>query len=524
MNEDRAIVIEIDGRLQQQNAAVLAIMAELQSAQQVATHKQELLAAQEQTMADLERQDSQFRDELTKLEASRSSLEVELRNAEAELVSIREEAAGLEERREEVFRQNQNRSVDLAKSESRATALRESFTHARAQQELLQNKLSRRYEEQSAIQNDIESAKNLLEHSQSRIEGLIDRRAELDEKVAEKREAQAGIHEELRVIDSRLKECREHQAKVQKSLSDKNVQIERATMAITSVNGQAQEKYQLDIATYTFTYDPEFEADKAARSVGTLRGRIESLGPINMMALREFEDLTTRETFIRAQQDEINASIALLNEAINEIEVSSKDKFLAVFTVINREFGQLFPILFPNGEGHLELTNPEDPLNGGVEIMVRLPGKKPQNMNLFSGGEKALTAISLIFALLKTKPTPFCFLDEVDAPLDEANVGRYNRVLDALSDQFQFIIITHNRRTMEVLDTLYGVTMQEPGVSSIVGVDMKKDLPNHLRKAFKDEPKKTTSAAAIDDGFDPEGPVPVLPVGDGRTLEGASSR
>ncbi len=524
MNEDRTVVIEIDGRLQQQNATVLAIMSELQSAQQVAAHKQELLAAQEQTMADLERQDSQFRDELTKLEASRSSLETELRNAETELLSIREEAAGLEERREEVFRQNQNRSVDLAKSESRATALRESFTHARAQQELLQNKLSRRYEEQGAIQNDIESAKNLLEHSQSRIEGLIDRRAELDEKVAEKREAQAGIHEELRVIDSRLKECREHQAKVQKSLSDKNVQIERANMAITSVNAQAQEKYQLDISTYTFTYDPEFEADKAARSVGSLRGRIESLGPINMMALREFEDLTTRETFIRTQQDEINASIALLNEAIGEIEVSSKDKFLAIFTVINREFGQLFPILFPNGEGHLELTNPEDPLNGGVEIMVRLPGKKPQSMNLFSGGEKALTAISLIFALLKTKPTPFCFLDEVDAPLDEANVGRYNRVLDALSDQFQFIIITHNRRTMEVLDTLYGVTMQEPGVSSIVGVDMKKDLPNHLRKAFKEEPKKAVPAAALDDSFDPDGPVAVLPAGDGRTLEGASSR
>ncbi len=527
MNEDRAIVIEIDGRLQQQNATVLAIMSELQSAQQVATHKQELLAALEQTMADLERQDTQFRDELTKLEASRKSLEVELRNADADLVGLRDEAAGLEERREEVLRQNQNRAVDLAKSESRATALRESFIHARAQQELLQNKLSRRYEEQGAIQIDIESAKNLHENSLSRIEGLIDRRAELDGKVSEKREAQAGIHEELRVIDSRLKECREHQAKVQKSLSDKNVQIERATMAITSVTAQAQEKYQLEISTHAFTYDPEFEADKAARNVGSLRGRIESLGPINMMALREFEDLTTRETFIRTQQDEINASIALLNEAIGEIEISSRDKFLAVFTVINREFGQLFPILFPNGEGHLELTNPEDPLNGGVEIMVRLPGKKPQSMNLFSGGEKALTAISLIFALLKTKPTPFCFLDEVDAPLDEANVGRYNRVLDALSDQFQFIIITHNRRTMEVLDTLYGVTMQEPGVSSIVGVDMKKDLPTHLRKAFKDEPKKSPATQPeLDEAFDPEGPVPVsvISVTDGRAIEGASSR
>jgi chromosome segregation protein len=118
-------------------------------------------------------------------------------------------------------------------------------------------------------------------------------------------------------------------------------------------------------------------------------------------------------------------------------------------------------------------------------------------MSLFSGGEKALTAISLIFALLKTKPTPFCFLDEVDAPLDEANVGRYNRVLEALSDQFQFIVITHNRRTMEVLDTLYGITMQEPGVSKVVGVDMQKDLPAHLKKSFKEEKSPTDS---VDNG------------------------
>jgi len=147
----------------------------------------------------------------------------------------------------------------------------------------------------------------------------------------------------------------------------------------------------------------------------------------------------------------------------------------------------LFPILFPTGEGRLQLTHPDNPMLGGIEIICRLPGKSPKSMTLFSGGEKALTAMALIFALLKTKPTPYCFLDEVDAPLDEANVGRYNRVLEALADQFQFIVITHNRRTMEVLDVLYGITMQEPGVSKVVGVDMQKDLPQHLRKAFKED-------------------------------------
>jgi chromosome segregation protein len=235
-----------------------------------------------------------------------------------------------------------------------------------------------------------------------------------------------------------------------------------------------------------FVKDEDFNLDKAGRQCSTLRNKIENIGPVNLMAMKEYEDLTERRAFIVSQRDEINASIEVLNTAISEIELTSKDKFGVVFEVINKNFGELFAILFPGGEASLELTNKEDPLAGGVELMVRLPGKTRKSMSLCSGGEKALTAISLIFALLKTKPTPFCFLDEVDAPLDEANVGRYNRVLEALSAQFQFVVITHNRRTMEVLDSLYGVTMQEGGVSTVVGVDMKKDLPSHLKKAFKE--------------------------------------
>jgi chromosome segregation protein len=229
-----------------------------------------------------------------------------------------------------------------------------------------------------------------------------------------------------------------------------------------------------------------------------------------MMALKEFDEKTARRDFIIKQRDEVVSSMDLLAAAIGEIEETSLRKFMEVFERINFEFGQLFPILFPTGEGKLELTNPENPLIGGVEILCRLPGKSQKPMSLFSGGEKALTAMALIFGMLRTKPTPYCFLDEVDAPLDEANVGRYNRVLEALSSQFQFIVITHNRRTMEVLDTLYGITMQEPGVSKVVGVDMQKDLPPHLRKAFKDETGKLTQ--------------PTPPRAQARAVEGASAQ
>lgn len=486
INQDRQIVAEIDGRLQAQNKDVLGVMHELQAAQQQADHKQDLIGAAQKALAEQVSLELSLTKEIADLTVSRKAFEVELASLVVDMEGLKQEAAGLDERREESVRVHNARRMDLAKSEARAQAIKDSYVHTRAQLELLQNKLSRRYEEQSGLAGEIERAKTDLATAQGAIEGLIYKREDQERLMYEKREANAGVHEELRVTESRLRELREQQQKIQKSAADRNLSLERIKMAIAGVEAQALEKYQVDIKLYEFAFDEDFNLDKAGRQVSALRGKIEALGPVNMMAMKEFSDLSERENFIRGQHDEIIASATLLAEAIQEIEGTSKEKFLRIFATINENFGKLFPILFPGGEGHLELTNPDDPLQGGVEIMVRLPGKKMQRMNLFSGGEKALTAISLIFALLKTKPTPFCFLDEVDAPLDEANVGRYNRVLEALSEHFQFIIITHNRRTMEVLDTLYGITMQEPGVSSVVGVDMKQDLPPHLRKAFKE--------------------------------------
>lgn len=495
IQESRQIVGDIDTKLQSQNKEVLAVMAELQSARQSADNKNELAEQARKQIAELETQEAQLTQELAALYESRQSLEREREQIEAETVQLREEYASIDERREEIMRQNQQRQLDLVKSETKAQQLRETRRHSHAQLELVQNKLSRRYEEQAKLRLEIDEARLAHERALGDIEGLILQRDELQERINEKRDANAGVHEELRVVDGRLRECREIQQKVQKALADKNLEAERIRLGIESFIAQAQEKYHVDLSDAPFVRDEDFNLDKAGKTVNTLRNKIEAIGPVNLMAMHEFNELGERKTFITTQRDEIHSSIEILNTAIGEIESTSKDKFSVVFEVINKNFGELFAILFPGGEASLELTNPEDPLAGGVELMVRLPGKTRKSMSLCSGGEKALTAISLIFALLKTKPTPFCFLDEVDAPLDEANVGRYNRVLEALSEQFQFVVITHNRRTMEVLDTLYGVTMQEGGVSTVVGVDMKKDLPAHLKKAFKEVEPHVVGAA-----------------------------
>ena len=486
INENRQIVGDIDTKLQGQNKEVLGVMAELQSARQTAENKNDLAKQGRAHVDSLTAQEKQHLEELEGLFESRQSLEKEREIALEESRQLREEYATIDERREEIMRQNQQRQLDLARAETRAQQFRENRKHSHAQLELAQNKLTRRYEEQSRLGIEIEESRSAHKRAEADIEILLVQRDDLQGRINDKRDANATVHEELKAVDSRLRVCREAQARLQKVLNEKNIDAERVRLGIESFTAQALEKYQLELQALPFIRDEDFNLDKAGRQCSQLRNKIENIGPVNTLAMKEYEELTARHAFIISQRDEIHASIAVLNTAIAEIELTSKDKFSVIFEVINKNFGELFAILFPGGEASLELTNKDDPLAGGVELMVRLPGKTRKSMSLCSGGEKALTAISLIFALLKTKPTPFCFLDEVDAPLDEANVGRYNRVLESLSSQFQFVVITHNRRTMEVLDSLYGVTMQEGGVSNVVGVDMKKDLPAHLKKAFKE--------------------------------------
>ena len=489
-SEDRLVLSDIDSKMQLENKEVLIFMSELQGLRQQLDHKQDLLRQADNRIAELKTSEAASKQEMNEIAENRNAWEIEKKSVVRQANELKSESSDMEERRSDVFQRHQSRQVELARAEAKAQSFQASFNQTKFQLEKLQVRLSRRYEERAQLLADIERAKREIEENQGSIESLVLRREHLEREIGIKRESHAGILEELRVVENRLKDCRDTQAKMQRLLSDKNMTLERLKIALEGLIGQAQEKYQLDLAVYVFERDPTFKQEPRERQVQSLRAKLESMGPVNQMAIKEYDELNQRVDFIVSQRDEICSSIAVLESAIGEIEDTSKDKFFQTFTTVNIEIGKLFPTLFPGGEAHLALTNPEDILNSGVEIFVRLPGKARQRMNLYSGGEKALTAISLIFALLRSKPTPFCFLDEVDAPLDEANVGRFNNLIEALSEQFQFIIITHNRRTMEVLDTLYGVTMQEPGVSSILGVDMRKDLPPHLQKAFKEQAKE----------------------------------
>jgi chromosome segregation protein len=203
-----------------------------------------------------------------------------------------------------------------------------------------------------------------------------------------------------------------------------------------------------------------------------LKEKIERLGPVNMMAIEQFDELEERHVFLTTQRRDLVDSIAQTAEAIARIDETTKARFTEAFTAIQANFQGTFSTLFGGGRATLALIDENDPLESGIDIVASPPGKRLQSVQLLSGGEKALTAIALMFAIFRFKPSPFCLLDEIDAPLDDANVHRFVEMLRGMLDRTQFILITHNRQTMEIANRLYGVTMEEPGVSKLISVQL----------------------------------------------------
>ncbi|MFO0613873.1 MAG: chromosome segregation protein SMC [Polyangiaceae bacterium] len=286
-------------------------------------------------------------------------------------------------------------------------------------------------------------------------------RVTLEEARAELASREVDLRRLRQAVEAATDALRAHETTLAK------LEIERRHL----VEGVREKFRGLELATVVGDYHkrPLVDAAHLAR-ITELGDLIDRMGPVNIDAVREHAEALERHTYYSGQKADLEKALADLEEAILQMNKESKRLFKETFEGINQRFKALFPRMFRGGSAELRLTNPEDMLETGIEILAQPPGKKLSSIELMSGGEKALTAVSLIFAIFQFKPSPFCILDEVDAPLDEANVTRYNEGIRAMTDRSQFILITHIKRTMQSVDVLYGVTMQEPGVSKLVGV------------------------------------------------------
>jgi chromosome segregation protein len=359
--------------------------------------------------------------------------------------------------RKRMARENMARLTrEIADHETRRTQLAEAATNDLTRAEALRAEAEQLRQEASLLQSDL---------------------AERSRSYSERQTAAEDRSGTLARRDADLKAIRSKVSRLAQELNSLDLRCQQVAMRLESLDEQICERYPeiAKVATVVTDYHLRMLSGETEESrIRELRGLVERMGDINLTAIEESAELQLRYDFLTTQKADLESAISRLETAIDKINRASRKRFRDVFDTVNTKFQEVFPHLFGGGKAHLALTDESDMLETGVEIIANPPGKKMmQNIELLSGGEKALTAVSLLFAIFLVKPSPFCVLDEVDAPLDEANVGRFNHAVREMTDQSQFIIVTHNQRTMEIADRLCGITMEESGVSKLVAVNLR---------------------------------------------------
>jgi chromosome segregation protein len=351
-----------------------------------------------------------------------------------------------------IQREHENLSRIVISLGSRSTQL----------QQEIETLLRRRSDTDVAVEN----ARAQLETSLAKLHDVSEMRVSLEAEVAD-------LEVRVQELESRAVASRETANAARNALFEAERRVDRAKSGLDLL----REQISLDLhAGIDALADVEPPADDETRAtleadVAKLGDQLDKIGPVNVLAIEEHQELETRESFLRTQRDDLVQSIESLRQTIRKINLTSRELFREAFTQVNESFTQIFTSLFGGGTARMQLLDEEDVLESGIELVAQPPGKKNQSIALLSGGERALTAIALLFAIFRYKPSPFCILDEVDAPLDEVNTERFVRLVRDFSRDTQFIVITHSRRTMEAADVLYGVTMEEAGCSRLVSVN-----------------------------------------------------
>jgi chromosome segregation protein len=336
--------------------------------------------------------------------------------------------------------------------------------------------------DQESAQEQVAQIKQSLQNTESQLNELSDEAAQdkLQGLLIQRSAKEAGLanaRTEMDGISHRLREGDEARLSLERSLQplrDKAMELQLKEQA-ARLNVEQFATMLSDagaaIDSLREKLTPDMKVSSLQSDVNRLNQEINALGPVNMAALEELASAQERKTFLDAQSADLNEAINTLTDAISKIDAETRDLLQGTFDQVNEHFGKLFPELFGGGNAKLVMTG-EEILDSGVQVMAQPPGKKNSTIHLLSGGEKALTAIALVFSMFQLNPAPFCLLDEVDAPLDDANTGRYADMVARMSQNTQFVFISHNKITMEIAHQLIGVTMQEQGVSRIVAVDL----------------------------------------------------
>jgi len=422
--------------------------------------------------------------EIDELQTALRTNQSTVAEARARLEQALEDMERIEERRRQLnaSRDDLRRAVDMARGHHNEARTREqelrlesrsavaALESTRQNLQRMERQLANANERRETVQAMLQQIHAPLETFGHELENLLVARLEMDARLTEARSRVEAIDAELRELNHRRLGEEQHVSRSRDALGNARVQLETLRVRRETVEQQTQEGgYVLADVLAALPEDADVAA--LAEGLAQLEQRISRLGPINLAAIDEYNEQAERKRYLDAQLADLNEALETLESAIKRIDRETRARFKETFDKVNDGMGQMFPKLFGGGQCYLEMTG-EDLLDTGITIMARPPGKRISNIHMLSGGEKALTAVAMVFSIFQLNPAPFCMLDEVDAPLDEANVGRFSSLVKEMAERVQFIFITHNKATMEIAEHLNGVTMHEPGVSRMVTVDV----------------------------------------------------
>jgi len=484
---------------------------------------QEKLAHEQERLTDIESQRDNQRKQLNKYNRERAAMRERLGHNEARFNQLNARARQIEAEQGEIGaqlrqatadRDDARRLLEQAQGESgrleqqrreileQRDAVRAALEQARATADSVTQELHKLEIERQAAQTALDSVQQGIARLDGQLSQLRVRRGELEEVLAQGEQPELELKRRLEEflgkrleIEGRLGAARQAATELEAQLreldqariaQEKTIQelrealeherIARQELAVRRETLEEQVRETgLDLTQLLNEIPPEATEELWQQTLEGLNAKIERLGPINLIAIEEYEEQSQRKSYLDRQNEDLVNALTTLEDAIHKIDRETRTRFRETFDRVNTEFQILFPRLFGGGHAYLELIG-DDLLDSGVTVMARPPGKRNSTIHLLSGGEKALAAVSLLFAIFELNPAPFCLLDEVDAPLDDANVQRYAEVLKALSQKTQLVYITHNKISMEIAEVLIGVTMSEPGVSRLVAVDVEEAL------------------------------------------------
>ncbi|MFW0760087.1 chromosome segregation protein SMC [Staphylococcus cohnii] len=370
---------------------------------------------------------------------------------------------------------------DLAVIKERLNTQKQTESRLNHQLKQLKEQKQKLSEQIELFNSDEITGEKAFETIQNNIEQSKNNKVKLTEDLATIKSQRQALNDTIETTERKLEEANQDILSIENRYQDIKAEQSRLDVLINHAIDHLSEQYHLTFERASELYTLEEDIDSLRKKVKLTKMSIEELGPVNLNAIEQFEEINERYTFLNEQRADLRAAKATLEQLIEEMDKEVKERFKETFHSVQGHFSEVFKSLFGGGQAELRLTD-DDYLSAGVDIIVQPPGKKLQNLSLLSGGERALSAIALLFAILKVRSAPFVILDEVEAALDEANVIRYAQYLKALSSQTQFIVITHRKGTMEFSDRLYGVTMQESGVSKLVSVNL-----NTIDEVIKEE-------------------------------------